>query len=239
MNQTTNKIAIEALIDAAKDALQYHGKHLLTDPPQDAWKHHRVSERLHDALAALAPEVQEAQPDAQALYDAVAKLIKAKGRFHTEQNYAALVKAFDACQPAASPLMQVAPSERPCSLRGTGKCSCPTACQLDMDRWKGLNEYHHQFIVSSAFASDLKDDAIRTAVKLTEAKLKELNPAAPVPQVAPSDAQGVPEDLAQLMKFYAVGSIEALARIQEQHIARLQAKLPTPKQPAVTRVREG
>lgn len=58
MNQTTNKIAIEALIDAAKDALQYHGKHLLTDPPQDAWKHHRVSERLHDALAALAPEVQ-------------------------------------------------------------------------------------------------------------------------------------------------------------------------------------
>ena len=36
------------------------------------------------------------------LYDAVAKLIKAKGRFHTEQNYAGLVKAFDACKPAAT-----------------------------------------------------------------------------------------------------------------------------------------
>ena len=36
------------------------------------------------------------------LYDAVAKLIKAKGRFHTEQNYALLVKAFDACKPAAT-----------------------------------------------------------------------------------------------------------------------------------------
>jgi hypothetical protein len=38
----------------------------------------------------------------RALYDAVAKLIKAKGRFHTEQNYAALVKAFDACTPTAA-----------------------------------------------------------------------------------------------------------------------------------------
>jgi hypothetical protein len=31
----------------------------------------------------------------EALIDAVAKLIKAKGRFHTEQNYSSLVAAFD------------------------------------------------------------------------------------------------------------------------------------------------
>jgi hypothetical protein len=42
----------------------------------------------------------------QILRDAVEKFIKAKGRFHTEQNYAALVKAFDATaqqSPAWSP----------------------------------------------------------------------------------------------------------------------------------------
>jgi hypothetical protein len=33
-----------------------------------------------------------------ALYEAVGALIKAKGRFHTEQNYAALVAAFDAIE---------------------------------------------------------------------------------------------------------------------------------------------
>jgi len=37
----------------------------------------------------------ELETDLLALKDAVAKLIKAKGRFHTEQNYAALVAAFD------------------------------------------------------------------------------------------------------------------------------------------------
>ncbi len=48
-------------------------------------------------MSNLSNEVTE-----RALYDAVAKLIKAKGRFHTEQNYAALVKAFDACTPTAA-----------------------------------------------------------------------------------------------------------------------------------------
>jgi hypothetical protein len=38
----------------------------------------------------------------QILRDAVAKLIKAKGRFHTEQNYAELVRSFDATALAAT-----------------------------------------------------------------------------------------------------------------------------------------
>jgi hypothetical protein len=39
------------------------------------------------------------EADLLALRDAVEKLIKAKGRFHTEQNYAALVAAFDKVKP--------------------------------------------------------------------------------------------------------------------------------------------
>jgi hypothetical protein len=46
------------------------------------------------------------QEQIRVLRSAVEKLIKAKGRFHTEQNYVALVQAFDATattQPAAAP----------------------------------------------------------------------------------------------------------------------------------------
>ena len=42
-----------------------------------------------------------AQPT-EALYAAVGKLIKAKGRFHTEQNYVALVAAYDAVPAVAT-----------------------------------------------------------------------------------------------------------------------------------------
>jgi hypothetical protein len=42
--------------------------------------------------------------------------------------------------------------------------------------------------------------------------------------VQPLPAQS--EDLAQLMKFYAVSTLEELARIQAKHIERLQEKLP-------------
>ena len=38
---------LEALL---RDARQYHGVTLLTDPPQDAWKYHRISERIEAAL---------------------------------------------------------------------------------------------------------------------------------------------------------------------------------------------
>jgi hypothetical protein len=44
--------------------------------------------------------MQTAEP---ALYDAVAKLIKAKGRYHTEQNYRAVVEAFDRGAPDRAP----------------------------------------------------------------------------------------------------------------------------------------
>ena len=47
---------LEALL---RDARQYHGVTLLTDPPQDAWKSHRISERI-DAL--LKPEEPKEGP---------------------------------------------------------------------------------------------------------------------------------------------------------------------------------
>lgn len=50
------------------------------------------------AKAQAAPLVPA--PD-KALFDAVGKLIKAKGRFHTEQNYLALVAAYDAVKEKA------------------------------------------------------------------------------------------------------------------------------------------
>lgn len=36
----------------------------------------------------------------------------------------------------------------------------------------------------------------------------------------------IPEDIAQLMRFYNVKDMEALVRIQSSHVERLQAKLP-------------
>jgi len=38
--------------------------------------------------------------------------------------------------------------------------------------------------------------------------------------------QPVPDDIAQLMKFYNVKDLHALVRIQSSHVERLQAKLP-------------
>lgn len=52
-----NQIALEALIDAAKAALQHHGVILTSNPPQDAWAHHRVRERLTAALAGIATNI--------------------------------------------------------------------------------------------------------------------------------------------------------------------------------------
>lgn len=55
----------------------------------------------HHAAQVAEPAPSGASVDSD-LYAAVAKLIKAKGRFHTEQNYAALVAAFDRVVPRAS-----------------------------------------------------------------------------------------------------------------------------------------
>lgn len=47
----------------------------------------------------------------------------------------------------------------------------------------------------------------------------------------------VPSDIAQLMKFYSVDSIEELVKMQAHHVERLQEKLPKNDMVAVQHVR--
>ena len=47
--EDTLKLALEAL----EKALHYHGVMLLSDPPQDAWKYHRVEQTAHEAITAI------------------------------------------------------------------------------------------------------------------------------------------------------------------------------------------
>ncbi|MGU9812496.1 hypothetical protein [Pseudomonas sp. LF052] len=43
---------VDVLEGLLRSARQYHGLTLFTHPPQDAWKHHRVSERIDETLSA-------------------------------------------------------------------------------------------------------------------------------------------------------------------------------------------
>jgi len=47
------------------------------------------------------------------------------------------------------------------------------------------------------------------------------------------------EEIDQLMKFYAVDTLEALVEAQARHVEKLQAKLPQTGTFAPQRVREG
>jgi hypothetical protein len=62
--------AIKLAIEAIKLARHSHGMALMSDPPQDAWKYHKVDEKLDSALAAL-----RAQPDHSELVEAVKGLL--------------------------------------------------------------------------------------------------------------------------------------------------------------------
>ena len=50
---TTLRTAAHKLMEAMEKALRYHGVMLLSDPPQDAWKYHRVEQTAHEAITAL------------------------------------------------------------------------------------------------------------------------------------------------------------------------------------------
>jgi len=55
MTQEALKLALEAL----EKALHYHGVMLLSDPPQDAWKYHRVEQTAHEAITAIKEALAE------------------------------------------------------------------------------------------------------------------------------------------------------------------------------------
>jgi hypothetical protein len=56
---------------------------------------------------------------------------------------------------------------------------------------------------------------------------------------APIATPDLPSDIAQLLKFYSVSTLEELARIQSIHIGRLQAKLPPLRDEQPRNYREG
>ena len=55
--------ALKLALEALERALRYHGVALLTDPPQDAWKYHRVEQTAHEAITAIHEAL--AQPEEQ------------------------------------------------------------------------------------------------------------------------------------------------------------------------------
>ena len=54
--------AVEATAEALRLAAMCHGRILLTDPPQDAWKYHGVDEAIRQALAAKESDLRNANP---------------------------------------------------------------------------------------------------------------------------------------------------------------------------------
>ena len=65
---TTLRTAAHKLMDAMEKALRYHGVMLLSDPPQDAWKYHRVEQTAHEAITALKAALAEPQQEPVAWY---------------------------------------------------------------------------------------------------------------------------------------------------------------------------
>ena len=57
MTQEALKLALEAL----ESAVRYHGVMLMSDPPQDAWKYHRVENKVDKAIAAIKEALAQTQ----------------------------------------------------------------------------------------------------------------------------------------------------------------------------------
>lgn len=52
---------MELALEALESAVRYHGIMLMSDPPQDAWKYHRVENKADKAIAAIKEAL--AQPE--------------------------------------------------------------------------------------------------------------------------------------------------------------------------------
>jgi hypothetical protein len=48
-----NKKVMQQAMEALENAVRYHGIMLMSDPPQDAWKFHRVEDNAKQAITAL------------------------------------------------------------------------------------------------------------------------------------------------------------------------------------------
>ncbi len=53
------KEALLLALEALEKALHHHGVMLMSDPPQDAWKYHRVEQTAHEAITAIKEALRE------------------------------------------------------------------------------------------------------------------------------------------------------------------------------------
>ena len=65
------KEALTLALEALEKALRYHGVMLLSDPPQNAWKYHRVEQTADEAIAAIKEALAqpEQEPESNAYDD--------------------------------------------------------------------------------------------------------------------------------------------------------------------------
>ena len=64
------KEALTLALEALEKALRYHGVMLLSDPPQNAWKYHRVEQTADEAIAAIKEALAQPEQDADRFCDA-------------------------------------------------------------------------------------------------------------------------------------------------------------------------
>lgn len=59
----TDRETMQQALEALESAKMNHGKMLLSDPPQEAWRFHRVDETLSDAITALRAALAEPEQE--------------------------------------------------------------------------------------------------------------------------------------------------------------------------------
>jgi len=59
---TDLRAGAQQALEALENAVRYHGIMLMADPPQDAWKYHRVEDNAKQAITSLR-EALEQQPE--------------------------------------------------------------------------------------------------------------------------------------------------------------------------------
>jgi len=64
---TDLRAGAQQALDALENAVRYHGIMLMSDPPQDAWKYHRVEGNAKQAITALREAL--AQPEQEQKYE--------------------------------------------------------------------------------------------------------------------------------------------------------------------------
>ena len=53
--------ALKLALDALESAVRYHGVMFMSDPPQDAWKYHRVENKVDKAITAIKEALAQTQ----------------------------------------------------------------------------------------------------------------------------------------------------------------------------------